>query len=304
MRDSFFALFGDREVEEPLRLALESAAIGIWDFNPHSGVMVFQDNRCRAAFGLSPGAPIDYQRFISAVHVEDRERVHATVQRLIAVGGDCNLEYRTVGIEDGVERVVSVNGRSSISRRRGALHRRDPGYHGGTAGRRGAPERAEAAALTHEQLFRAIFDSLPELAWTARPDGFIDYYNPGWHNYTGTTFDEMKGWGWLSVVNPVRNPDIADTWRAVLAAGKSAEIDLSLRRHDGVYRWFLVRVNPICDHQGRVIRWVGINTDIDDRKRADAEREVLLARPRWPAAPRTSSWPSSATSCATRWRRS
>lgn len=115
-------------------------------------------------------------------------------------------------------------------------------------------------------LVRSLFDAMPQLGWTARPDGYIDFYNRGWYEYTGTTFEEMQGWGWEKVHDPEMLPKVVERWRYSIETGTPFEMEFPLRRHDGVFRWFLTRVNPLRDADGTIVRWVGINTDVEDRR--------------------------------------
>ncbi len=109
----------------------------------------------------------------------------------------------------------------------------------------------------------------------AQPDGYIDYYNRGWYEFTGTTFEDTKGWQWTSVHDPNELPRVLDSWKRCIATGAPFEIEAPLRRKDGVYRWFLNRATPIRDDTGKLVRWVGINTDIDDQKRAERKLAEL-----------------------------
>ena len=125
----------------------------------------------------------------------------------------------------------------------------------------------DGPAVLDEALFRSLFDLMPQLGWTARPDGHIDFYNRGWYEYTGTTLEQMQGWGWQSVHDPEILPLVIEEWQRARANGTPFEMEFPLRRHDGVFRWFLTRVNPLRDGSGNIVRWVGINTDIDDQRR-------------------------------------
>ena len=127
--------------------------------------------------------------------------------------------------------------------------------------------------LALESQLRALFDFMPQLGWTAQPDGSIDFYNRGWYEYTGTTFEEMKGWAWKSVHHAEMLPRVIERWESCLRAGTPFEMEFPLRRRDGAFRWFLTRVNPVRDADGVIRRWVGINTDIDDQ-RNHVEQEV------------------------------
>lgn len=130
------------------------------------------------------------------------------------------------------------------------------------------------------RFFRELFDQMPQLGWTARADGHIDFYNRGWYAYTGTTYAQMEGWGWRSVHDPELLAGIEAEWRECLTAGRAFEIEFPLRRHDGVYRWFLTRATPIRDAAGTIVRWVGINTDIDDVRAAHALRDEMTTQGR------------------------
>ncbi len=125
-----------------------------------------------------------------------------------------------------------------------------------------------------EAEFRALFDVMPQLGWTARADGFIDFYNRGWYDYTGTTYQTMQGWGWKTVHHPAMLESVVARWQNSLTTQTPFEMEFKLQRHDGVFRWFLTRVAPIRSKEGKLLRWVGINTDIEDQKEA-AEKKIL-----------------------------
>lgn len=110
-------------------------------------------------------------------------------------------------------------------------------------------------------------DNVPELAWTARADGHIDYYNERWYEYTGTTFEQMEGWGWQAVHDPSMVDAVVAGWSRSLATGAPLEMEFPLRGKDGIFRWFLTRVRPLRDANGAVVRWFGTNTNIDERVR-------------------------------------
>ena len=124
----------------------------------------------------------------------------------------------------------------------------------------------DQAITTDAAVLRSLFDVMPQLGWTARPDGYIDFYNRGWYEYTGTTFEQMQGWGWERVHDPEMLPKVVARWQESLQTGAPFEMEFPLRRHDGVFRWFLTRVNPMRDADGNIVRWVGINADVDDRR--------------------------------------
>ena len=129
---------------------------------------------------------------------------------------------------------------------------------------------AEDALRQREDYLRLTIDTIPVLAWCTRPDGWNEFLNQRWLDYTGLTIEEARGWGWKVAIHPDDLPRVLDVWQGLLVSGKSGELETRLRRADGVYRWFLFRVEPLRDPQGTIVKWYGINTDIDDRKRAEA----------------------------------
>jgi PAS domain S-box-containing protein len=135
-----------------------------------------------------------------------------------------------------------------------------------------------------EQQFHTLADSIPQLAWMARPDGYIFWYSLRWYEYTGKTPEQTKGWGWQSVHDPAELPRVLANWKAALAKGEPWEDTFPLRRHDGQLRWHLSRASPLRDERDRIVRWFGTNTDITDRiemeralKEANRHKDEFLA---------------------------
>jgi PAS domain S-box-containing protein len=116
---------------------------------------------------------------------------------------------------------------------------------------------------------RCIVDALPGLVWTARLDGHVDFLNQRWCEYTGLSVDEAYGRGWQTAIHPDDLPELLERWRSILASRESREMEARLRRFDGEYRWFLFRTNPLIDASGQVVKWCGMNTDIEDRRRSE-----------------------------------
>ncbi len=126
-------------------------------------------------------------------------------------------------------------------------------------------ERDIAAALrASEAQLRTLVDSIPQLAWMANADGWIFWYNRRWYEYTGTTPEQMQGWGWQSVHDPQELPKVVERWKASLRTGTAFEMPFPLRSAAGEYRWFLTRVVPLKDPEGKVLRWFGTNTDVHE----------------------------------------
>jgi PAS domain S-box-containing protein len=133
-----------------------------------------------------------------------------------------------------------------------------------------ALRNALAEIQKSESKLRQVIDAIPALAWCNLPDGPNEFLSKGWHEYTGLSPEESHGWGWQNAFHPEDLPPLMERWLKMLASGEPDEIEARLRRHDGVYHWFLIRAEPFRDEFGKIVRWYGTSTDIDDRKRAEA----------------------------------
>ena len=198
------------------------------------------------------------------VHPEDVPRIAPVFAHALATGDPYEWEMR-VRRFDGVYRWFHLRGRA---RRDGAgriarwyvlLTEIDD------------LKRAQDAIRASEGNLRLIIDTIPALAWSARPDGGAEFFNQHYLDFAGLTASEASDWGWSSAVHPDDWHGLAATWLRILASGEAGEAEARLRRQDGEYRWFLIRVNPLRDDSGNIIKWYGINTDIEDRKRAEVE---------------------------------
>jgi PAS domain S-box-containing protein len=136
---------------------------------------------------------------------------------------------------------------------------------------------AEAAARDSAERFQTMANSMSQLAWIARADGFIIWYNRRWYEYTGKTPAEMEGWGWQSVHDPVALPQVMVNWPAAIATGTRFEMEFPLRGADGSFRNFLTRGEPFRDSSGQVVQWFGTNTDVTALKQAEADVRRLNA---------------------------
>ena len=129
-----------------------------------------------------------------------------------------------------------------------------------------------------ESKLRHVIDAIPALAWCNLPDGSNEFLNKRWHEYTGLSPEQSHGWGWQAAFHPEDLPLLMEKWMKMLVSGESDEVEARLRRHDGVYRWFLIRAEPFRNESGKIVRWYGTSTDIDDRKRAEAQVEQAYLR--------------------------
>ena len=143
---------------------------------------------------------------------------------------------------------------------------------------RGATERARAeqARRESEEQFRVFAQALPNQVWAARPDGSLYWFNQQVFAYGSQRIEDLQGVeGWTRVIHPDDYAMVAPAWAHSLATGDIYEVEFRIRRADGAYRWFLVRAEPVRGEDGVIVRWVGTNTDIDDRRRQSAELAAL-----------------------------
>jgi PAS domain S-box-containing protein len=129
-----------------------------------------------------------------------------------------------------------------------------------------ALKQAEEALRRSEEQFRAFANSLPELCWMAHGDGHVFWRNDRWFQYTGTTPAEMDGEAWQSVHHADTLPLVLERWRASIESGEPFEMEFPLRGADGMYRWFLTRITPVRDKAGKITRWYGTATNIDEQR--------------------------------------
>lgn len=127
-----------------------------------------------------------------------------------------------------------------------------------------------------ERQFRMLANNIPQLAWIAGPDGLIFWYNDRWYEYTGTTLDQMFGWGWTSVHHPDHVERVKNRIQRSWDTGVAWEDTFPLKGADGNYRWFLSRAKPLLDEDGNVWRWFGTNTDITDQRESEETIRLLM----------------------------
>lgn len=134
---------------------------------------------------------------------------------------------------------------------------------------------ARDALREADMRFRVLADAIPQIVWSTLPDGFHDYYNARWYEFTGMAAGSTDGEEWNGMFHPDDQERAWARWRQSLETGDPYEIEYRLRDRNGDYRWTLGRALPIRDGQGRIIRWMGTCTDIDDAKQAAGQNEIL-----------------------------
>lgn len=124
--------------------------------------------------------------------------------------------------------------------------------------------------------FTALANNIPQLAWLADEKGSLYWYNQRWYDFTGTNLEDMQGWGWRSVHHPDHVDRVVERVQRSWDTGEDWEDTFPLRRHDGVYRWFLSRATPLRDEEGQILLWCGSNTDITEQIEAKNRIGLLM----------------------------
>lgn len=252
--------------EQRLQISLEAGKIGTWCWDLALGTITWSHNFERM-HGFAPGAFGDsldvYQQHI---HPDDRARVLAAIRACAGGGPDYYADYRLIA-PSGVTHYVEANGR--LIRDSDGTPLRMVGVCADVTERRELLERekqARFAAEASELQYRTLAETIPQQVWTALPDGRLDFVNQRVTEYFGHSFGEMIDSGWQDVVNPDDLGPVVEQWTQSLVTGLEYEVEFRLRRHDGAYRWHLGRAIPMRDASRTVVKWLGTNTDIDEKK--------------------------------------
>ena len=265
------------------QLLLDSTGEGIFGIDLE-GRCTFVNAAGAAGIGIAPG---DVAALITGQDVHDLlfprrtdgtdyPRAQGPIARCFASGRSLNSEDETLWRRDG----------SHFAARLGVYPIRDTQNASGDIITGGVltfeditnKKRAEAELRDSQQQFVNLANSMPQFAWTADPSGHIYWYNQRWYDYTGTTLDEMQGWGWSRVHHPDHIEEVTREWSQALREGVSYDGTFPLRGKDGEYRWFLSRAEPEFDANGHVVRWFGTNTDVTQQREIAADLEASEAR--------------------------
>ncbi|SNS86940.1 PAS domain S-box-containing protein [Noviherbaspirillum humi] len=138
--------------------------------------------------------------------------------------------------------------------------------------------RASTALRESEQRLRQLANTIPQLAWMAHSNGHVHWYNDRWYEYTGTTNEEMAGWGWQKVYDPQQLPEILEAWKHSVATGTPFEATFPMRSASGEFRTFYTRAAPLRDAQGEIVQWFGTNTDVTQIEKAQEELRAANRR--------------------------
>jgi PAS domain S-box-containing protein len=259
-----------RKSEQVLREAESLGHTGSWEQNLVTGEIFNTEENLRLFFGDDHRKGVDFENYAEVVHPDDREYVMRRRLQLLAEGGPRDIEYRVVW-PDGSVHVIF--GRATVVYDELGQAIRVYGTNVDITERK----QAEEGLRKSEDHLRLVIDTIPIMTWSVRPDGIVDFLNQRWMDYTGLSLEQYVE-DPSDPIHPEDNPRIQEKWLAATAAGEPYEAEMRLRGADGEYRWFLVRTDPLRDESGRIIKWYGVSTDIDDRKRAEEEKNRQAAR--------------------------
>jgi PAS domain S-box-containing protein len=255
---------------EKLTLALQASGIvGIWDWDVLND-RVIADEKFAAIYGVDADAAakgVSVSEFTAAIHPDDAARVGDVLQDVMQTGERLSIEYRLTQT-DGSVRWVLAEGQPLLQ---SGVCTRFPGIAVDITAQK---EVAEAYAQS-EAGFRTLANAMPQMVWATQPDGFHDYYNARWYEFTGMPPGSTDGKGWNDIFHPDDRERAWALWRHSLETGDPYQIEYRLRHNSGTYRWVLGRALATRDDDGRITRWYGTCTDIHDAKMAQAEREVV-----------------------------
>ena len=251
--------------EEKFKALVDASAQVFWTADSERN-MVGDTETWRGFTGQSSDS-CAHQGWMDAVHPGDREAISHSWKQAEAVKGPFVLDYR-IKRADGEWRWTT--GRVV------PLFKPDGTVREWVGMNLDITEKkiAEESILESEARFRLLFDSMTQLAWIAKPDGDIYWYNKRWYAYTGTTLAEVRGWGWKNVHHPDHVEAVTEFAKAAWTLLEPWELTFPLRRYDGEWRWFLTRVVPVTSADGRVIQWLGTNTDIHEQKTAADQLQI------------------------------
>jgi PAS domain S-box-containing protein len=248
----------EEQAENRLRLVINTIPTMVWTLQPH-GAVDFVNQRWLDYTGLTLEEEIEDPS--GPVHPEDLPRVME--KRLVDVAaGEPSEDEMRLRRADGEYRWFLVR-TAPLRDEQGNLVK----WYGVSID---IEDRKQA-----ERQSRALIDAIPQQIWSGPPDGTLDYCNDRWRSYVGLGLEELRGEGWQSMLHPDDRERVLNAWHESVTNGTPYEQEERHRGVDGTYRWFLARGVPLRDAEGRIVRWYGANTDIEDRKQAEEELRRL-----------------------------
>lgn len=270
IRERAQAMSEARRTGEWLNLALGAAQVGAWDWDILQGSRTWSENlRVMFGVGVDENGKIESRGYLETVIPDDRQLVHSAVTQAVEHAKPYEVEFRTA-LPDGSIRWMLSKG--TVVRDKAGRPLRMLGVNTDITARKDAEAalRSEAALRESEARLRVLADAMPQIVFTARPDGNVDYLNRKWYELTGSPVGDVSPESWMAALHPSDRTGVAESWLANVRAGRPHETEARIwSAGAGTYRWHLARALPVRDASGEIVHWYGTATDIDDHKRAE-----------------------------------
>ncbi|WP_167737479.1 hybrid sensor histidine kinase/response regulator [Sphingomonas parva] len=260
-----------REAEERYRLVAHATNDAIWDWDLEADRIRWNE-AVQTLFGYAPEEVGSAGAWWKAcIHPDDRDRIVGGIHQVIDGGADSwSGEYRFRRADGSY---ATVFDRGAVLRGEDGRARRMIGAMLDLSER----HAAETALRESQARLQAIADSIDQMIWSTRPDGYHDYFNRRWYDYTGMPDGSTEGEAWNDLFHPEDRDRAWEIWRRSLETGETYHIEYRLRHHSGVYRWVLGRAQPVRDQSGTILRWYGTCTDIHDLREAQDALRAMAA---------------------------
>ncbi|MEO7309330.1 MAG: PAS domain S-box protein [Chitinophagaceae bacterium] len=260
-----------KKLASQLKLATDSANIGIWSLDIASSKLEWSDTHKMMWGYNAPFEDVTYEDWHQAIVPEDKELAFQKIAASKTNRSIYDVEYKIHKADDHVIRSI---------RSVGKYYYNDEGEAETLTGISidiTEQKQAQEKITESESQFRIFADSIQNLAWIANADGWIYFYNQQWYDYTGTTINEMEGSGWQKVHHPDKVEEVSAFLKEAWKKDEAFELNCRLRQADGAYRWFLTRGYPVKDAYGNIERWIGTNIDIHEQKTKEHQKDDFIS---------------------------
>lgn len=252
--------------EERFRLIANAASDAIWDWDLVNNQVWWSDSFYNH-FGFERNDETTAGNFwLQHIHADDHSRINESIYEAINAGTDWQGRYRFKKTDGSY---ASILNRGTVLKDANGTPYRMVGAmmdvtESEIAEKKLKVKNDELQKVLEE--FRFVTDFIPQMVWSTKPDGYHDFYNKQWYDYTGRSFEETRGKNWNAVLHPEDQQRASKIWKQSLQTGDPYEIEYRLRKYDGEYRWFLGRALPLRNEAGTIVKWFGTCTDIHDQK--------------------------------------
>jgi len=255
------------EAEASLRRAQEAGGVGVFSLDLQTDILRPTPEFC-SIYGIDQTDAVQISAIQELVVEEDQEIASNSATRETGTS-PLSVEYRIRRLNDGQKRVVARRGEFEFDARGKPI--RFVGVVQDVTDRR----KAQRELRESESRFRALAQAIPNHVWTALPDGQLDWFNDRVYEYAGRTNGELDGEAWVSLVHPDDVAITAEAWKRSLETGETYQTEFRLRHRSGAFRWHIVRAVPIKNDEGRILRWIGTNTEVEELRATKEKLEVL-----------------------------